>query len=525
MTGTAWVVLVAGVVADVVALARWLRVSQREHYLAGSCGATASRWIRYRRPNAALAVVGGAAAVVALALGANDAGLVAAAIAAIAGAAFPIPMTVLGRDTKLKLTRRATVLGGLAVLLVVVVSTLLALVGRGAVAPAAAAVLMALIVDVAAAVAAPIEGRLLERHRRRAARTLAQVAPTVIAVTGSWGKTSTKNHIRDLLSGLVPTVASPASYNNTAGISLTINEHMGPDCQVLVAELGTYGPGEIRSLCAWLTPRIAVITAIGPMHLERMGTLEAIVDAKAEITEGADDVVLWVDDPRLAALADRLTGKGLSGKKVWRVGSVDVSGRADAGGVEPDVGVHAGDAEASVFHAGRPIGSFALGAGVHPGNAACAVATALAYGIDERALAAPLTRLSGTAHRGTVGRSEQGVQVIDDTFNANPAGARAAVRDLARAATGRLAVVTPGMVELGHMQDDANREFAAAAQSVGATLVVVGWTNRRALRAGAGPNGQVVCTRDRAAAREWVRANLGPGDAVLWENDLPDHYP
>jgi UDP-N-acetylmuramoyl-tripeptide--D-alanyl-D-alanine ligase len=520
MSVAAWGVFSAGVIADVVALARWLRVSQREHYLAGSCLATATRWIRHRQPNAALAIVGVAAAIGALALGTSGAGVVTAGIAALAGAVFPIPMTVLGHDATLKLTRRATILGGIAIVVAVVAGVLLALAGRGAVAPAVLAVAMVALIDLAAALATPIERRLLERHRQRAARTLARVAPTVIAVTGSWGKTSTKNHIRDLLSGTVPTVASPASYNNTAGISLTINEHMGPDCRVLVAELGTYGPGEIRSLCAWLAPKIAVITAIGPMHLERMGTLDAILEAKAEITEGADEVVLWIDDTRLAALADRLTGK-----KVWRVGSVGASGRAETGSGQPDVGVHAGDREATVFHAGVPIGSFPVGAGVHPGNAACAVAAALAYGVDDRALAIPLTRLTGTAHRGTTGRSEQGVWVIDDTFNANPAGASAAVRDLARAATGHLAVVTPGMVELGHMQDDANREFAAETQSVGATLVVVGWTNRRALLAGAGADGRVVCRRDRNAAREWVRANLGPGDAVLWENDLPDHYP
>jgi UDP-N-acetylmuramoyl-tripeptide--D-alanyl-D-alanine ligase len=81
------------------------------------------------------------------------------------------------------------------------------------------------------------------------------------------------------------------------------------------------------------------------------------------------------------------------------------------------------------------------------------------------------------------------------------------------------------MVELGSMQDEANREFAAAVQTAGATLVAVGWTNRRTLLAGAVDPARVVCVRDRTAARGWVRANLEAGDAVLWENDLPDHYP
>ncbi|MFI5054374.1 MAG: Mur ligase family protein, partial [Acidimicrobiia bacterium] len=431
-------------------------------------------------------------------------------------------------------TRRALTLGAIAILLAVVACVVAALLDRGAVAPAVVSVAMVGVVDLAAALAAPIERQLLERHRTRAAHKLAQVAPTVIAVTGSWGKTSTKNHIRDLLARSVPTVASPASFNNTAGLSLTINEHMGPDCRVLVAELGTYGQGEIRALCSWLAPKVAVITAIGPMHLERMGTLDAIVAAKAEITEGAEDVVLWVDDPRLADLADRLVGNaGETGKpgkvgkqEVWRVGSVDASGHAGDGRRDPDVGVHVGADEATVFHADQPLGSFALGAGIHPGNVGCAVAAALAYGIDDRALTAPLARLTGTLHRGTVGQSEGGVWVIDDTFNANPSGATAALGDLARAtAAGRRAIVTPGMIELGPMQDDANRALASESEAAGATLVIVGWTNRRALLEGSGERAAVVRVPNREAARKWVRANLGEGDAVLWENDLPDHYP
>jgi UDP-N-acetylmuramoyl-tripeptide--D-alanyl-D-alanine ligase len=512
-------------------------VSQREHYLPSAGITTALRWISLRKANAMIAGIGVAAAVVALALGDDDLGLLAAAIAALAGAVFPCPMTVLGRDTRLRATRRALTLGGLAVVLVAAACVIAAVFGRGAAAPAVAAVAMVGVVDLAAMLARPVERRLLERHRTRAACKLAEVAPTVIAVTGSWGKTSTKNHIRDLLSASVPTVASPASFNNTAGLSLTINDHMGPDCRVLVAELGTYAPGEIRSLCSWLSPKIAVITAIGPMHLERMGTIDAILEAKAEITEGAEHVVLWVDDPRLAALADRLVERealdagakvvgNVGSPRVWRVGSIDESGRAEGGRGDPDVGVHVGDAEATIFHGSRRLGVLALGAGIHAGNAGCAVAAALAYGIDDRALATALARLTTTAHRGTLGRSEGGVWVIDDTFNANPSGAAAALEDLARtSATGTRTIVTPGMIELGRMQDDANRTFAAKTQEIGATLVIVGWTNRRALLEGSGDRTTVVCVRNRDAAREWVRAHLGTGDAVLWENDLPDHYP
>jgi len=118
-----------------------------------------------------------------------------------------------------------------------------------------------------------------------------------------------------------------------------------------------------------------------------------------------------------------------------------------------------------------------------------------------------------------------GLQIIDDTFNSNPAGAAAALENLgALAGDGRKVVVTPGMVELGRRQAAENAAFAASALAVADQLVVVGETNRAALLKGAG-SGAVVTLPDRQAAVDWVRANLGAGDSVLYENDLPDHYP
>jgi UDP-N-acetylmuramoyl-tripeptide--D-alanyl-D-alanine ligase len=148
---------------------------------------------------------------------------------------------------------------------------------------------------------------------------------------------------------------------------------------------------------------------------------------------------------------------------------------------------------------------------------------ALATGAAPERVVAALPTLVPPPNRAVPMRSESGVVVIDDTFNANPAGARAAFENLQRlAAGGRQVVVTPGMIELGDSQADANREFAYMIAQGGGNLVVVGWTNRAALMSGH-PTAEVV--RNREAARKWVRANLRRGDAVLWENDLPDHYP
>jgi UDP-N-acetylmuramoyl-tripeptide--D-alanyl-D-alanine ligase len=278
--------------------------------------------------------------------------------------------------------------------------------------------------------------------------------------------------------------------------------------------MGTYGAGEIAQLCRWCPPAISVITAIGPVHLERFRTEEAIVAAKAEITQTAHTVVLNVDDTRLAALADRLAAAGT--KSVVRCSAVDR---------RADVCVEVSDGAVSVYAAGSAIGiDVAFSGSAQPTNLACALAVALALGVPPETAMARLAGLPAVPNRLTSAQAPSGVWVIDDTFNSNPAGTRAALAALARLpVNGRRVVVTPGMVELGPRQGEENRAFAQAVSEVGADLVIVGHTNRRALRSGSSHREPLlVGTREEAVA--WVRANLGPGDAVLYENDLPDHY-
>ncbi|MGH9181970.1 MAG: glutamate ligase domain-containing protein, partial [Acidimicrobiales bacterium] len=166
---------------------------------------------------------------------------------------------------------------------------------------------------------------------------------------------------------------------------------------------------------------------------------------------------------------------------------------------------------------------------IHAGNLACAVAVALELGVPEAAVAGRLGGLPTPASRLTVSTGTSGALVLDDTYNANPAGTTVALAALVHHARDghRRVVVTPGLVELGARQGAENTRFAAAAVAAGVTdLVVVGHTNRRALLAGTAGGGVqvvVVDTRERAVA--WVRQHVGAGDVVLYENDLPDHFP
>ena len=174
-----------------------------------------------------------------------------------------------------------------------------------------AALAVPVLVDLACVVTAPLERRLAARFVDEAAARLRRVAPD--RRRPSPARTGRRRPRATSPIWSAPrrsVVATPASFNNRAGLARAVNEHLADGTEVFVAEMGTYGPGEIAELCRWCPPDIAVITAIGPVHLERFGSEERIVEAKAEILEPAADVVLPVDDARLAALAERAAGEG-----------------------------------------------------------------------------------------------------------------------------------------------------------------------------------------------------------------------
>ncbi|HEX3566467.1 MAG TPA: Mur ligase family protein, partial [Acidimicrobiales bacterium] len=315
--GTAgWIVVGACIVAVAPSGLRWLRVAQREHYLAGSSTRFAARWWTVTPLNAALALVAVAGAVASLWW--TLAGL-ATAVAVVLG---PIGLDVRGRSSPLAWTRRLRTLAAVWLgtqLVVVIVGVVTGLASPLAV---LGALIVPILVDAACAITSPFESRVAGRFVHQASARLSQVAPTVVAITGSFGKTSTKNHLTHLIAAQRSVVASPASFNNRAGLARAINEHLSDGTQVFVAEMGTYGPGEIADLCRWCPPEIAVITAIGPVHLERFGSEDRIVEAKAEIAVEASTVVLNVDDLRLASLGDRLAAQG---KRVVRCSATEIS--------------------------------------------------------------------------------------------------------------------------------------------------------------------------------------------------------
>src|SRR5258706_9521434 len=210
---------------------------------------------------------------------------------------------------------------------------------------------------------------------RPAPATLRTVDPLVVGLTGSFGKTTTKLYAAHLIGTSRRVLASPASFNNTGGLARTINEYLQPGTEIFIAEMGTYGRGEIADLCSWLRPSVAAIVNIGPVHLERMKSLDNIVSAKAEITDCAETVVLNVDAYGLSALADKLV---LNGKTVIRCSAVDRS--ADVAGLECFAWVR-----------GQRIGP--VDDALPSGNVACAIGLGVAVGIEPARIAGGLASL------------------------------------------------------------------------------------------------------------------------------------
>ena len=354
---------------------RWLRVAQREHYLPVTAARFAWRWWASTPFNIALAIAavaaGGLAAVV------PGAALATAAIVAMG----PLGLGLRGRTSRLAWTRRMTlvalVTGGLESLAIALAVAYSGLFDAVLVA-VWSAIAVPFFVEVALSVLRPVEDLLAQRYVARASKSLARVQPLVVGITGSYGKTTTKSYVAHLVAGDRSVVASPRSFNNRAGLARTVNEHLVQGTEVLVAEMGAYGPGEISALCRWLKPQVVVITSIGPSHLERFGTLDRTLSAKAEITSGASVVVLNVDDDRLEGLGDasrRPKGGPCSGTDV----GADVAVLAHADGLELRL-------------AGRSSGVVTLAPGSAApirSNAACAAAVGRARHLSGRCGEAP----------------------------------------------------------------------------------------------------------------------------------------
>jgi UDP-N-acetylmuramoyl-tripeptide--D-alanyl-D-alanine ligase len=370
----------------------------------------------------------------------------------------------------------------------------------------------------------PVEATLNRRFVASARQTLVRVDPLVVGITGSYGKTSTKFCLGAVLGADRPTLITPASFNSFFGVVRTINEHLRPEHRAFAVEMGMFRRGDIAELCELVKPRIGVITAIGPMHLERLGSIEEIEAAKAELMEAlpADGrLVTNADDPRCVAIA----GRSQAPVTLFGIESPDAQVRA------LNVGFAGGRTELDIqLDGGQAVHVSAQLLGRHNVyNMLAAAAVGQALGVAPASIARALESASPPEHRlAPIHNAAAGVLVIDDAYNSNPDGAAAALQVLREHDATRRLLVTPGMVELGDLEEELNRRFGEQAAEVCDLVVLVGARRTRPIYEGlvsAGMAGEAVhVVADLGEATSLLGQIRQRGDVILFENDLPDTY-
>ncbi|HBX66836.1 MAG: hypothetical protein CL670_01605 [Balneola sp.] len=368
----------------------------------------------------------------------------------------------------------------------------------------------------------PIELYIQYGFKQQARKKLASMPDLkVIAITGSYGKTSTKFMIRDLLKERFNVCSTPGSYNTPMGICKVINNDLQSHHQILILEMGARYEGNIQELCDIAKPDISVVTNVGVAHLETFGSQDVIAREKGRLVDNltaGDVAILNGDDERVAKM-------GAGREEITRIlvglnhGSIIGSNISyDTSGMEFDVSV---DQDSERFN------TQLLGAH-NAQNLLLAVGVAHHFGIRLKTMAIAAAKIEPVEHRLEL-RKQGDLFVIDDAFNSNPVGAKNAVEILSQFNSGQRIIITPGMVELGEIEEEENQKFGEAIGKANLDLVVlVGEERAKPILEGiknfdsTAMNVRVVNTLFEA--NELVRKHARGGDIILYENDLPDVY-
>ncbi|MFL6109870.1 MAG: UDP-N-acetylmuramoyl-tripeptide--D-alanyl-D-alanine ligase [Catenulispora sp.] len=331
---------------------------------------------------------------------------------------------------------------------------------------------------------------------------------TVIGLTGSQGKTGTKDLLTAVLSSAAPTVATMGSYNNELGVPLTMLR-TDEATRFLVLEMGARHVGDITALTGLVAPDIAVVLNVGVAHLGEFGSRGAIARAKGELVRGlapGGTAVLNADDPRVVAMRSLTAGPVLTFGRAEHADvqvlylALDRLGR-------PSFTLRTADASALVT---LPL------VGAHQAlNAAAAVAAGLVAGVPLDAAAAESATATLSKWRMELRDLAGGARLLNDSYNANPDSTRAALDALAAIEAvdgGRRIAVLGEMLELGAASEVEHRAVGKYAAGRADVVVAVG-AAARPIADGAG--GKAVAVADNPAAVDWLRGQVGAGDVVL----------
>ena len=381
-------------------------------------------------------------------------------------------------------------------------------------------------VRLAARLLGPLETTVARRFLRQAAARMARFPGKVIGITGSYGKTTTKHIVAELLAVRYRVFKTPAGVNTTMGIVRVIREELSDEHELFVVEASAYGPGEIQEVCDIVHPGLAILTAVGVQHLERFGTPERIAEAKYELIASlppGGPAVINADDPICLRLAERARTEG---KRVLLYGLEERAGLALGGAI---LGV---SRQGTRFRAATASGESAefetrLLGRWNISNVLAALATGVECGIPLAAMREAVAAVTPAPRRLEI-QEAGGIVRILDVANANPRGAEMALEVLGQFQGGARILITPGMVELGPIEAEENYRFGERAASVCDRVVLVGPRQTVPIRQGlldrGFPADRIVTVRQAEEVADQLASVVRPGDILLYENRLPDTY-
>ena len=346
----------------------------------------------------------------------------------------------------------------------------------------------------------------------------------VIGITGSYGKTSSKNILSDILNIKYNTLPSPRNLNTPYGLMITINNHLDKFNDVFIAEMGAYKRGEIKQLCDFVHPKYGILTRIGTAHLESFGSEENIIKGKFELIESLPSdgfAVLNMDDEKQVDydLKNNV-------KVIWiGIDNEDADVRAtnikcSNKGTSFDV-VFKGDKNKYKFET-KLLGDHSVY------NILAGIACGREFGISIEDLVQAVKTVRTVEHRLELKKLGNFYQ-IDDAYNSNPVGAESACKVLGMM-PGIKVVVTPGMIELGDKEDYYNKEFGKQISKVADYVVLVGEEKTKPIKKGLESSGfdkdKIVVYNDVRDAYSFIGGltNNKKDVYALFENDLPDTY-
>ncbi len=339
---------------------------------------------------------------------------------------------------------------------------------------------------------------------------------TVLGVTGSFGKTSTKFILKRILDEGFNVVATPGSFNTPMGVVRTVREHLRPETDVFVCEMGAKNRGDIKEICDIANPQIAVITSVGPQHLETFGNIETVADTKFELADSANEVFLNFDNEIIRTRAEKYNYTSY--------------------GTTPDCDVYADSISYGSFGASFnvmcgdeciPVITKLLGKH-NVLNITAGVAVAKRLGLSNSEIEYAASRLTPTEHRLELKNFINGSLLIDDAYNANPEGSLEAVNVLASFENRKKIIVTPGLVELGADEYKYNYELGLAAAKKCDIIILVGKERSVPLFNAAKDTGfdetKLFTVSAFSEAMELLHGMADESTVILFENDLPDNY-